>query len=93
MNIAEKLEPLMDWFINNIGIPVLYVLVICVVLGLISIPVMLFINRNESETFTLRKNEWVCTSSHTRKQEVCSKSCRWETIQVCDAFERKTKEN
>ena len=93
MNIAEKLEPLMEWFMNNIGAPVFFIALVVIVLGLISLPVMFFLNRNEPETWTLRKDEWICTSGHTRKQEICSKGCRWETIQVCDVFERRTSEN
>lgn len=93
MNISAKLEPIMEWFMNNIGVPVFFITLVCIVIGLISLPVMLFLNRNEPEVWTLRKDEWICASGHTRKQEVCSKGCRWEIIQVCDAFERKTSEN
>lgn len=93
MSISEKLGPAMDWFMENVGEPVFYVFIVCFVFALIALPVMLFLKHDEPEVWTLRKDEWICASGHTRKQEVCSKGCRWEIIQVCDVFERKTSEN
>ena len=82
-----------EWFMDNIALRIFSVIVVLFVCALVIVPVMLFLNRNEPETWTLRQDEWICTSGHTRKQEVCSKGCRWETIQVCDSFERRTSEN
>lgn len=93
MSISEKLGPAMDWFMENVGEPVFYVFIVCFVFALIALPVMLFLKHDEPEVWTLRKDEWICASGHTRKQEVCSKGCRWEIIHVCDVFERKTSEN
>lgn len=91
MSIYDAMDNGFEWFIEKIAKPIFYLAVIVFVLSIIFVPVLLFINRGEPEVWTLRQDEWNCTSAHTRKQEVCSKGCRWETYQVCDSFERKTK--
>ena len=93
MSVGEKLDTAFEWFMDNIAKYVMYAVVVLFVLAVASLPMLFFLEKDEPAVWTLRQDEWTCTSGHTRKQEVCSKGCRWEIIQVCDSFERKTSEN
>lgn len=93
MSIGEKLDTAFEWFMDNVAKYVIYAVIVIFVLALASLPVLFLLKKDEPAVWTLRQDEWTCTSSHQRRQEVCGKGCRWETHIVCDSFERKPTEN
>lgn len=89
MSVGDKIDDAFEWFVDNVAKYVIYAVIVLFVLALASLPVLFLLKKDEPAVWTLRQDEWTCTSGHTRKQEVCGKGCRWETYNVCDSFVRK----